>query len=202
MIQQINLYQPNKVKAARGVSVPRMLNVLLAVALLLLLISAYEQWRMHRQTSQLQQLLAMKATEAAQLEELRRKNPPQKKSVLLQQELERLRARHQLNAALIDQINISGSANVTGFSPQLAALASRDQRGLWLQMILFKEGGRQVRLDGRTLSPELVPRYLRQLSEEKVFTGLAFRQFSLSRPEDKEADWLDFTLETMSPEGP
>lgn len=80
-----------------------------------------------------------------------------------------------------------------GFSPHLAGLARQRLDGLWLTRIEVAASGRQVALEGVTLSEQLIPRYLEKLGAEPVFAGTAFADARLERRADGP-DQLAFVL--------
>ncbi len=80
-----------------------------------------------------------------------------------------------------------------GFSTYLVALSNLHVDDIWLNRIEL--GDNFVRIEGSSLSAEIVPPYFDRFGEESVFEGNRFDLFRLSRPPD--SDWkVDFVIAT------
>ena len=104
-------------------------------------------------------------------------------------ELDALRARRDLDLALLRDVERRGAAAGTGaaFSTILTGLARQDVDGLWLTRIELDEAGAHVALEGRALEAEEIPRFLRRLGREPAFEDRRFRQLELLRSDDGAA---------------
>lgn len=107
----------------------------------------------------------------------------------------------------------------SGFSEYMRAFARRSVTGLWLTG--FDIAGGELTLQGRTLSADLVARYLQQLNQEQAMQGRQFAALLITQPprdtaaQAQEADatlqkgvpeqkaaappYLDFNLSTLEP---
>ena len=102
---------------------------------------------------------------------------------------EELTARERDNRELqrlIAYLQLLGSQRSAGFVAPLTALTEQHpQSGLWLSGISLREGGRQIRLQGRSQDQELLPQYLQRLGQSAVFSGREFARFDVQRGDDQ-----------------
>lgn len=95
---------------------------------------------------------------------------------------------------LIQRLNNSPLLADTRFSHFMQGLSSSHVEGLWLTRV--RADGTNLILDGRSLSEDLVPRWIHQLSTRPEFSGRKFGVLELLRSQDEAADHLDFHLST------
>ena len=97
------------------------------------------------------------------------------------------------------------SGNTEGFSRHLTGLAKQNVPDLWFTEIVFSKGGAYVLFQGKTVKAKSVPRLLKKLSSEKVFSGVEFSTFEIKQPKVDpkkikvavvENTYLQFKLET------
>jgi hypothetical protein len=85
-----------------------------------------------------------------------------------------------------------------GFAPRLQALARQHTEGVWLDELVIGGGPNGLVLRGRSLNPELVPRYLQLLTSEPELSGARFDAVIIDRREhhdDKAQAKADATKE-------
>jgi Fimbrial assembly protein (PilN) len=70
--------------------------------------------------------------------------------------------------------------NTTGFSEFLAAFGRRVVPGVWLTALSIGESGNDLQVSGRALRPELVPAYLKALSDEPMMRGRRVTEMKLA----------------------
>ena len=92
---------------------------------------------------------------------------------------------------VIDFVNDNSFGSNQGFSRYLVSLSNLHMENIWLNEI--KLAGNYVRIQGSSLSEELVPGYFDQFSEEGVFAGNRFDVFRLQR-DDKTSWKVDFEI--------
>ena len=83
----------------------------------------------------------------------------------------------------------------TRFSRYMRGLSNSHIQGLWLTR-LRADGGNLI-LDGCSLSEELLPQWIHQLSLQSDFRGKEFGLLELSREKDAQTPHLDFHLSTQ-----
>jgi len=97
------------------------------------------------------------------------------------------------------------SAEQQSFSVLLLALTQVSEKELWLTDIKIRKGGASLSLEGRALSAESLPNYLKKLSDLEVFRDMKFRVFEMTRENESlsfvvssdrgiqgESDLIDF----------
>ena len=92
---------------------------------------------------------------------------------------------------VIDFVSENGFGSNQGFSRYLVSLSNLHMENVWLNEI--KLSGNYVRIQGSSLSEELVPGYFDQFSQESVFAGNRFDVFRLQR-DDKTSWKVDFEI--------
>ena len=86
-------------------------------------------------------------------------------------------------------------ANTQGFSGYFTAFGRQHVPGVWLTSMQITGAADELMLSGRSQVPELVPRYLQRLSQEKQLAGIEFQSFQMNRPKD-HARYVEFTVRT------
>jgi Tfp pilus assembly protein PilN len=198
--QDVNLLQPmfRKQRAVFSARITLAIGVL--VIGLLMLIYGLASWRSAVLDSEKTRLEAQRDALTQRLNGAAAQLQGHGKSQKLEGELaalklERDRKRQQLDALSRRELGSTG-----GFSSYFVGLARQRVGGLWLTRVELSASGQQMTLQGVTLSEELIPRYLRQLGGEDVFTGTQFEQAVLQR-ESEQSDRLRFELKTSSSGG-
>ncbi|VAW90936.1 hypothetical protein MNBD_GAMMA21-2260 [hydrothermal vent metagenome] len=88
--------------------------------------------------------------------------------------------------------------NTKGFASHLAGLSRQHVEGMWLTNLSIHHGGKKLNLQGSTFSPEHVPRYILNLSNEPSFEGVEFKTFLLER--NIENNRIDFDIRSSQKE--
>jgi MSHA biogenesis protein MshI len=109
----------------------------------------------------------------AQLENERSKRRPDPQLIVAVDRLKEQQNHQQRSLSLLQM-----AQHEPGFTEKLKALARQRQEGLWLTQITFI--GEQSTLEGRTLKPELVPRWMEGLKDEHSFRGDGFRMMEIT----------------------
>jgi len=110
-------------------------------------------------------------------------------------QIETLRATRDARLALLRDLGQHRSNTGATFSSLLTGLARQDIDGVWLERIVFTEGGDSIAIEGRTLEAEDVPTFLRRLGREQSFEGRNFRTFEMTR-QASSSDALVFRVAT------
>ncbi len=118
----------------------------------------------------------------------------------LDAEIDRLVTEKKTKTDVVNLLSGRSLGNTTGFSPYLEGLAREIMTGVWLREINIRNGGNDLSIAGSTLDPKLVPKYLRRLSNEAIFSGTDFRSFEMHRQE-KRPERLDFVVKTSEDKG-
>ena len=88
--------------------------------------------------------------------------------------------------------------NAKGFAEQFVGLSRQHVAGVWLTGLYIHAGGTKLNLNGSTYSPESVPKYLQNLSQEAGFRGLEFQTFLMERVD--QSSLVNFSIRSKENE--
>lgn len=114
----------------------------------------------------------------------------------LDDKLLRLEREVAFRRQLLASVDPDAGPVATGFAEHLNGLGRQVIDGLWFTEIELYSSGKQMVLTGSTLEPEYLPRYLKKLSAERVFSGHQFQVLRLTAPEDSFGD-MNFEVRTL-----
>jgi Fimbrial assembly protein (PilN) len=77
--------------------------------------------------------------------------------------------------------------DTAGFSEQFRAFARQSADGLWITGFTLSGAGKDIILNGRALSAEAVPAYIRRLNDEPAFRGKSFDVLKIAEGKPDEA---------------
>jgi len=178
--QQINLYLPEFRQKKDPLNTQNMILVIGLLVAGLALYTAGVLWEGFQLNSDLADRQQQRDALIAETEQLVTEFGSQsedpaltKRAMALEEDL----ANKQLLKRFLDGRNIGSTA---GFSEYLADLARYHLGGLRLTEIQLLDGGKQVRLEGEVLSPQLVPEYFQSLRQGKSFAGKEFESLKIT----------------------
>ncbi len=93
-----------------------------------------------------------------------------------------LQGRERVRAAL--DSGALGSSE--GFAEFMKAFARQTQDGLWMVGLQMSEGGRNITLAGRTVTPDQIPGYIRGLNNEPTLRGRTFEALNVQLVEEEK----------------
>lgn len=183
MYQQINLYQPIFRKQRQIFAAATMLQAFAVVAAALLAIYGYGVVKVGALETEVAQL---EGREQAMMTQLTRIDPAVSatRRAELEAELRRLNATLADQQRLLEVLRDQPLGGTTGFSGYLAALSRQRTPELWLTALAINGGTGAIELEGRSLSPELVPAYMQRLGREASLAGQRFDRFEIERDVD------------------
>ena len=199
MSQQINLFNPQLLRQKKYFS---MLAMMQALALMMLGSALFYAYALY----QVQQLAALSEETnrryAAAQERLARNSAefsPQQAKQLLEDELKKNEGRAAAQRELINKLKSGDIGNTRGYSEYMRAFARQTLHGLWLTGFEITGDAVQMSMRGGALNPELVPGYIKRLSQEEVMRGKEFAALQMQQhkfDEGKPAGraYLEFTL--------
>lgn len=182
MNQQINLYQPMFRRQEKVFSAMTMLQTICLFLVVLGIIYFYGQYQIKPLQAQLRKLNRDVSSLQGQVDRYREQVPPPARSQLLENEIARLERELQERRKIQVILEQQELGNAHGFSAYMEALAREHVQGTWLTSVAINNGGRALKLQGKTLASELVPRYIQRLSNEDVLAGISFNVMELQRP--------------------
>lgn len=199
VIDQINLYQAHLRDHKLPWSAKFIAQSAGAFVIVLLGIAASYGWKvleLHRQNAELEHQSAVIAREMGELAQQPTVTPldPSLAENIARTE-ETLRGQQQLNTLLQNGV-LDDPRTARGYSDHLLALARQHVTGVWLSRITLSGAGHDLTLRGKATAPELVPRYLQNLSHEPVLKGIGFTEFHLSPSTAAPAGTMEFWVAT------
>ncbi|MEH6628585.1 MAG: hypothetical protein V7739_19265 [Motiliproteus sp.] len=182
MKQQINLYLHQDVQKVPLSAV----SCLLIVFVSLLLLGAVYGYNWQQQNILQVDMAALKNKQSRlqqDYESLRQRMVTPAESPALKKELERINADLASKRRFELVLGQLRSDSKIQFSSVLQGLSEQSIDGLWLTRIQSDTAIRAVILEGRALTPDLVPRYLKGLGQEAAYTRAHFDQLQLQEAE-------------------
>jgi cell division protein FtsL len=196
MQQQVNLYQPMFRRTEKKFSAKKLLGLLVGSALFFTAVYGYVRWDVYKLESQLTELENQYQNETRQIEELNKQFPLIRTTGKIEKQLASLRAEREAKRNLIALLQgRSALGNIEGFSSHMEGIARQRVDGMWVTAFQLNDGGEQIGIVGSSLQPELVPKFLQNLSAENSFIGTEFRVFRMQRDKEQTAA-IDFELLT------
>lgn len=192
MIQSVNLYTAELRPRTQQLSAA---VLVLAVAIMLVAVTAGGGWYRVQADSLQQTLVAERTTNDGLLrsiDQLGAQVAARKPDPALEAAIERVTSALARRQRLLERVERLAYARSEGFATPMSALARQIPEGLWLTHILLRSD--QVFLAGRTRAGSRVPVYLEQLGEEPAFQGQVFGRFQLTR--NDEQPWIEFQVAT------
>lgn len=194
--QQINLYQPIFRKQEKVFSARTMLIVFVTTIVLFSGVYGYVRWNVYSLVAESDKLAVSYQSALKKLDDLARQYPVKQKNRKVKMELDDLKNERKAKQFLIKTLSGRSIGNDEGFSSLFEAMARQRPSGMWLQRFEIEQGGQVIGIYGSSLQPELVPEFLRRLSEEKSFDSSSFRIFHMQRDKENAAA-VNFTLRSV-----
>lgn len=179
--KQINLYQAEFRPVPVALPAQSLLAGVAAFTLGLLLLYAWDAWRVARLRAETDQVVARAEAVARQVEGAAMGVARADPAIVAQAAALEARTR-ALEAA---QAAVAGGelGSETGFSAQFRALARTTVPGAWLTRVEIAERGRAIDLHGRAVDGESPARLIASLRREPLFVGLSFAALEVRPPQ-------------------
>jgi len=188
--QHINLYNPLFVKKKKPFSVLTMAQALGFIAVGLGCMYFYATLQAHsaeRLAAQVAEQLNLQREQVVKLV----KGPVPTRSKALEAEVARLESEVKARQTSLQALSTGELGNTAGFSEFLAAFGRQAISGVWLTAITIGDAGNDLKVQGRALRADLMPAFLRGLSNEPIMRGRKVTELKLSSkapPAEKGAD--------------
>jgi hypothetical protein len=192
-VQHLNLYTQLDRPVEPPYSFRQMIAIVAIIFIVMLVATVWVTVDKNSQSSLLKPLLQQEQLLSGELEQLRAEMTRSKNDKTLDNSIAELNNDVLFRRRLLEELDPAGADLGEGFSEHLQGLARQSVDGLWLTNILLQEGGLYLSLSGRATSPELVPRFLKNLAEEPIYQGHSFRIFKINSPDDG-GKILDFEI--------
>lgn len=181
MSQQINLFNPALREQREHVSSRNLGLTVAGVLVLLVALTVFSGWRTDRLNAEAQALDTQLKTEQTRLASVARQVAELKPDAKIATELARAESLLAARKEVVSELHNGVIGKTEGYSENMRALARQSVTGLWLTGFAISGGGNETEINGRTLTAELVPAYIRRLNAEKVFNGRGFAALDMKR---------------------
>lgn len=193
MRQQINFYNKIEREEKELLNAQRMIFSGVGLLVLMLFVSALVAFENSKKEQQLMTAKNSMQDIQQQLSELKQLRDKLHNPAPFRAKINHLKHQLTMKRAVLAELENMPKSQQQGFSPYMSALVNQRLDGLWFTGLELSQGGAHIALIGKTKKPELVPRYLRMLSEEPAYAGQQFNVFRISQPEKQR--WLhDFEV--------
>ena len=182
MSQQINLFNPIFLKQKKLFSSFAMIQALGGIVLGMLLLSAYAHYAVGKMGVSATETARMLQTEQSRLTKVAAEFAPGKDAKVLEGQVAQMESQLIVRQKVLAVLQGGALGNTAGFSEYLRAYARQSIDGLWLTGFSIFGAGNQMVLDGRALSADLVPAYIKRLDQERIMQGKAFASMEISLP--------------------
>lgn len=160
MKQQINLYLP-EFRVKKDTVTPLLMGQILgAMIILMVLVSAFDIYRQWSLQSELAALEVTLQEETRQTEQLDEQLARRSQDTALTDRLEMVEARLEASMQIQDFLSRTQLGNVIGFSEFFKDLSRASFDGISITEFEFSEGGRSVVLQGQAMDSAMVPRFV------------------------------------------
>jgi hypothetical protein len=150
-----------------------------AAALLLVLaatagVAIHERQRTHALALEVQKSASALKDARAVLDKRVGAGQTPKSKPAVEAEIALLEKQLQSRQDVIDALRTGVVGTTTGFAAYMRAFSRQAMNGIWITGFDASAGGRELTVNGRVLSADLVPVYLRRLQQEPAFQGRQF----------------------------
>jgi len=180
-MQEVNLYQPVAKGVLGALSASSSRNILILVVTTLAGFWGFAYWQVGRLQAatevvrnQAQAQAAMSAAQGPQLGGLSDEE--------LAALLAKLASDVDVKSRALALLNGEAQHPAAGFASRLSAFGTRHVDGIWLDRLTFGADVKSVSVSGSTLSPGIVPRYLRSLAADPALEGGQIDEFVIEKP--------------------
>ncbi|HEY7776259.1 MAG TPA: PilN domain-containing protein [Kineobactrum sp.] len=183
-MQNLNLYQRETVQ--RSGPAPNMMLLGLGTLLVLCLLhGSWLTWQLQQGGQRLAQAERLAQVQKQQIDTAEKNFVAPQRDAQLPVQLARQEAQNQALQRLLNWLALRAEEQRGGFVAPLAALAAQHPpNGLWLTEITLSGG--DMRLRGFSQNPQLLPEYVRRLSQNAVFAGRLFARLDIARDDDTQ----------------
>jgi hypothetical protein len=175
-MQEVNLYQPVSKGVRNVLSASSTRAILILVCATLSGLWGFAYWQVDRLEKAAQLVrdqqhaqAAMSAAQGPQLDGLSDEE--------LEALLTRLGEDVDSKSRALAMLSAESTSQPAGFSTRLRAFGARHIDGIWLDRLTLGSTVESVSVSGSTLSPEVVPRYLRSLAADPALKGGQIDEF-------------------------
>jgi hypothetical protein len=199
MRQQINLYQPSAAAMVRQVLSAS--TVMIGGGIIIATLAAiagYGAWEVSRLADGVALVREHHRSQAAMRDASANADGEVQTPEQVEAQNKTLRAELASRKRALELLESGAAGKPAGFALRLEALARRHIDGLWLDRLVLGSDARMMSLEGSTLDPGLVPRYLQSLATDTALEGTRFDEFAIEQPGETGNEFGD-KVEKPSP---
>lgn len=181
MSQQVNLFNP--IFRPKGFSFTSAKAMLYAMGIALAGLAAagvYEDYALREVLVHAQTTETAHKDATSKLSQLTNDVAQQKPSAQIEADIAALEAQLKGRQEIVETLRSGVVGNTAGFSEYMRAFSRQTVNGLWLTG--FEFDGNDLVLHGRTVNPELVANFLKQLNREQSLQGREFSAMRIRQP--------------------
>ncbi len=181
--QQINLFNP--LFRQQGFSYTSATAMLYGIGIaiaLAALVAVFEEFRLREARNQAPAVDQAYKDASARFDKLNVEQAARKPNAQLEAEVARLETQLKSRQEVIVTLKGGAVGDTSGFSKYMRAFSRQSVSGLWLTGFDIALAGTELAIQGRTLSPDLVASYLRQLNQEPALQGRRFAALRINQP--------------------
>ncbi|MBL8534621.1 MAG: PilN domain-containing protein [Betaproteobacteria bacterium] len=143
----------------------------------------WESYELHRASTEQRQVSRRSTEVQEQVKRLSSALAARKPSPEMVTQVEERTRKLESRQAVADRLNGGDFGAGGGHAAVLRALARSVPSGLWLTGVTVNGNGTDIRIEGRTLDPELVPRFLGALGQDPSLKGRGFNRLEFRPPD-------------------
>lgn len=188
MSQQINLFNPifkQQKKYLSAVTMAQALGMILAGALL---VGAYTGYRLSALKSEAAGARARLNEAQGRLAKTSAEYAPRQKDKALETQVKDVEAELATLQKVSDILQRRDFGNKKGYADYFRAFARQTVPGIWLTGLNIHGAGAEIGLQGRALTPELIPAYIGKLKNETVLQGKSFSMLEMHLRQQRTAN--------------
>ena len=191
MSQQINLLNPALIHK-RDFLNPNTIVMLFGVLFVgLIAYTIFEQSTLSElQIKRTEAANALASTQSQLTEMMASKTVSNDKTAILNQ-IKQLKEKETMQKAMINAVTQNGDAKKPSYAALLRAFAKQSIDGLWITGLSINQDAEQLRISGRTLNADLVPKYIAKLRAEPALKGKTFSELTMHINEAAETAKVD-----------
>jgi len=205
--QQINLFNPIFLKQQKHFSAKTMAEALGLILIGAILLSVYTNFQLSSLKKDAESASAQLKLAQAQLTKVTTEVATQQKSKSLEDDIHKTESEVASLQQVFNILKKGEFGNTKGYSEYWRAFSRQIVDGIWLTGISISGAGNEIGIDGKALSPELVPMYINRLRREPVMQGKSFATLEMQVPQvdaagsdaakqKVSAGYLDFSLQS------
>jgi Tfp pilus assembly protein PilN len=183
MRQQVNLHQPIFRRERKSFSALTVAATLGVVAVALTAFSLYTARGVERLQTEVAQLTEQQAKQQTELTKVGETLSRHARRSDVEARVKALTATLSERTQALQVLQSGAAGQTSGFASRMEALARQHVNGLWIDGLAMSGTHSTMSITGGSVDADIVPVYLRSLSDEAVLSGTRFDDFVIERPD-------------------